>query len=45
LPRPIIKSYPEKKVGWPWARELPEIGGFLYNIYTMAGASDFKYGT
>jgi len=24
LPRPIIKSHPEKKCGWPWARGAPQ---------------------
>jgi len=27
MPRPIIKSHPEKKVEWPWARGAPQIFG------------------
>jgi len=30
---------------WHWARELPEIWPFPFNISTMAEASDFKFGT
>jgi len=44
LPRPIIKSYPEEKWGWPWARGAPQNFGFSYNISAMAGASDFRCG-
>jgi len=29
----------------PGLRELPNIWGFTFNIYTMAEASDFKFGT
>jgi len=29
----------------PGLGELPKIWGFLFNIYTMAEASDFKFGT
>ena len=35
----------EEKWMWPWARELPEIWGFPYNISAAAEASDFKFGT
>ena len=28
----------------PGLRKLPKIWGFPFNIYTMAGASDFKFG-
>jgi len=44
LSDPVIKSHPEEKVGWPWARKLIEIFGFPYNISATAGASDFKFG-
>jgi len=30
---------------WPWARELPEILWFHFNIYTITEASEFKFGT
>jgi len=44
LPRPVIKSHPEEKVGI-----APCYGNFPtfevpFNIYVMAEASDFKYG-
>jgi len=39
LPRPIISGC---GLG---LGELPEIWGFPFNIYTMAEASDFKFGT
>jgi len=29
----------------PGLGELPKMWGFLFNIYTMAEASDFKFGT
>jgi len=45
LPRPIIKSHYKKKWVRPWARELPEIWGFPFNISATAEASDFKFGT
>jgi len=45
LPRPIIKSHPDKKVGWPWTKEVPQNFGFPYNISATAGACDFKFGT
>jgi len=35
----------KKKRAWPWARELPKIGGFPINIYAMAESIDFKFGT
>jgi len=44
LRRPIIKSHPEEKRGWPWAREPPKNFGFPYNISATVGASDFKFG-
>jgi len=28
LPRPIIKSHPEEKTVWPWARGAPQNLGF-----------------
>jgi len=34
-----------KGLAWPWARALPKIWGFPFNIYTMAEARDFKFGT
>jgi len=45
LPRPIIKSHPEEKWGWPWTRGAPQNLGFPCNISATAGASDFKFGT
>jgi len=43
LLRPIIKSHPEKKCGWPWARGAPQnFGVFLQYIYN--GWNDFKFG-
>jgi len=30
---------------WPWARGLPEIWDFLFNISATAEASNFKFGT
>ena len=48
LPRPIIKSHAEEKLGMslgPGLVELPKIWGFPSNIHTMAEASDFKFGT
>jgi len=30
---------------WPWARGVPEIWGFHFNITATAEASDFKFGT
>ena len=39
----IIKSQPEEKWAWPWARAAPKNFGFLYNITATAGASDFKF--
>ena len=44
LPRPIIKSHPEEKWAWPWARELFKNLGFPYSISATAGASEFKFG-
>jgi len=43
--RPIIKSHPQEKVGWPWAREAPQNFGISYNISATAWARDFKFGT
>jgi len=45
LSRPIIKSHPEEKVGWPWARGAPKNVGVPWNISATAGAMDFKFGT
>jgi len=46
LPRPIIKPHAEEKGGHGRELgELPKIWGFPFNIYTMAKASDFKFGT
>jgi len=30
---------------WSWIREHPKFWRFPFNIYTMAEASDFKFGT
>jgi len=38
LPRPIIKFHAKK-----WARELPKIFEFLFNISATAEAIDFKF--
>jgi len=40
--RPIIKSHPEKKWGWPWARKAPKNFGFPCNISATTEVSDFK---
>jgi len=45
LPRPIIKSHPDEKWGWPRAREPHRNFGFPYYISATAGASDFQFGT
>jgi len=37
LPRPIIKSHPQEKVGWPWARGAPQNFGVTYNISARLG--------
>ena len=42
LPRPIINSHAQEKVGVSWARGLPKILGFPFNISIMTEASDFK---
>jgi len=39
LPRPVIKSHAEERVGLGAPQNL----GFPFNIYTMAEASDFKF--
>jgi len=44
-PRPIIKSHPEEKWGWPWARGAPQYFMVPYNISATAGARNFKFGT
>jgi len=45
FPRPMIKSHAEKKgrhgLGWGAPQNL----GVPFNVYTMAEASDFKFGT
>jgi len=41
---PIIKSH-ARGWAWPWARGAPQHLVFPFNIYTMAEASDFKFGT
>jgi len=46
LPRPIIKSHPEEKIGCELGRgELPKILGFPFNISATVEASDFKFST
>jgi len=42
LPRPIIKSHPQEKWAWPWARRAPHNWGFPFNA--MTENSDFKIG-
>jgi len=44
LPRPIIKSHPDEKWAWPWAREAPQNWGFPFNISATTEGSDFKIG-
>jgi len=44
LPKSIIKSHAEKKGGHDPGK-LPKIWSFPFNIYIMAEASDFKFGT
>ena len=45
LPRPI-KNPTQKKSGCcPGLGQLPKIWRFPFNIYAMAEASDFKFGT
>jgi len=44
LPRPIIKSHPEEKWGWPWARGAPQ--NFGVPLLQQQGlVSDFKFGS
>jgi len=46
LPRPIIKSHPEGESGHDLRLgKLPKILWFHFNIYILADASDFKFGT
>jgi len=46
LPRPITKITRRKKGGHgPGLGEIPNIWGFSFNIYIMAEASDFEFGT
>jgi len=46
LPRAIIKSHAEERLGVVLGfKELSKIWGFPLNIYTIAEASDFKFGT
>jgi len=45
LARPIIKSHPEEKWAWPWAKEGPKFWRFPFNISATAEASDLKFGT
>jgi len=44
----FAKAYPqiplEEKWVWPWARELPDIRGFPFNIFGSTEVSDFKFG-
>jgi len=40
-----MKSHAEENGAWLWTRGAPEIWRFPFNIYTMAEASDFKFGT
>jgi len=45
LPRPIIQSHAEERMGVPWAKEAAQNLGVPFNICTMAEATDFKFGT
>ena len=45
LPRPIIKSHAEEREGVTMVRKAPQNLGFPFNIYAMAEASDFEFGT
>jgi len=38
-------EHTEEKWAWPWAKELPKILEFPFNIYATAEASNFKFGT
>jgi len=40
--RPIIKSHPEEKWWWLWARGTPQNWGFSFNISATNEDSDFK---
>jgi len=40
----MIKSHAEERVDMAMAWAAPQNLGFLFNIYTMAEASDFKFG-
>jgi len=42
LPKAIIKSHPEEKWSWLWARELPKILEFPFNISATTEDGDFK---
>jgi len=41
LSRTIIKAWG----AWPWTRGIPQNLEIPFNIYTMAKASNFKFGT
>jgi len=45
LPKLTIKSHAEERVGVASGFVDPQHLGFLFNIYTEAKASDFKFGT
>ena len=45
LQRTIIKTTRRKTGRWPGLGELTKIWRFSFNIYTMAEASNFKFGT
>jgi len=38
------KITPRRKMGWPWAREAPQILGFPFNTCVTAEANNFKFG-
>jgi len=40
----IIKSHPEEKWAWPWARVAPQTWGFPVDISATTEGSDFKTG-
>jgi len=45
LPRTIIKSYPEEKWAWPWARELPKRGSTsIFTQWLKLGTSNLVHG-
>jgi len=40
----MIKSHPEEKCAWPWARGASKNWGFPFNIFATTEGRDFKFG-